>query len=113
MAKSNENLVDIFTDVANAIREKTGSTELLSPVDYADEIKAIPAGGQEYEGPYTITENIVLPVAGLTMTQNLVINVSGGGGASYALVDNDYGKTIVFMASYVPVQNDYGTTLVI
>lgn len=112
MAKSNENLVDIFTDVANAIREKTGSTELLSPVDYADEIKAIPAGGQEYEGPYTITENIVLSVAGLRMTQDLVINVSGGG-ASYALVDNDYGKTIVFMASYVPVQNDYGTTLVI
>lgn len=112
MSASNPNLNDIFTDIANAIREKDGSSDEIHPVNFADKIIAIPSGGQEYEGPYTITENIVLPVAGLRMTQDLVINVSGGG-ASYALVDNEYGKTIVFMANYASMQNDYGTTLII
>ena len=46
MAKNN-NLTDFLTDVANAIREKDGSTGTINPQDFSDKIKAIPSGGVE------------------------------------------------------------------
>lgn len=42
--KSNNNLTAIFTDTANAIRTKTGSSDLICPLDFADQIENIPAG---------------------------------------------------------------------
>lgn len=45
MAQSNPNLTDIFTDIANAIRAKTGKSELISPLDFANEISNIKGGG--------------------------------------------------------------------
>jgi len=42
---SNPNLNDIFTDVANAIRAKTGKSDPLYPVNFANEIAAIETGG--------------------------------------------------------------------
>ena len=41
MATLNETMVDI----ADAIREKTGKSELIKPIDFAEEIKGITAGG--------------------------------------------------------------------
>lgn len=46
MAQSNPNLTDIFTDVADAIRAKTGSSSTMQPIDFADNITAIPAPAQ-------------------------------------------------------------------
>lgn len=43
MAKNN-NLTDFLTDVADAIREKDGSTGTINPQDFSDKIKAIPTG---------------------------------------------------------------------
>lgn len=43
MAKNN-NLTDFLTDVANAIREKDGSTGTINPQNFSDKIKAIPTG---------------------------------------------------------------------
>lgn len=43
MAKNN-NLTDFLTDVANAIREKDGSTGTINPQDFSDKIKAIQTG---------------------------------------------------------------------
>lgn len=40
MSKEN-NLKDFLTDVADAIREKKGTTDLISPLDFSDEIKGI------------------------------------------------------------------------
>ena len=40
MAKEN-NLTDFLTDVADAIREKKGTTEKINPQDFSDEIKSI------------------------------------------------------------------------
>lgn len=44
MAKDN-NLKDLLTDVADAIREKKGTTELINPQDFGEEIRGIESGG--------------------------------------------------------------------
>lgn len=43
MAKNN-NLTDFLTDVADAIREKDGTTGTINPQDFSDKIKAIQTG---------------------------------------------------------------------
>ena len=49
MAK-NDNLTDFLTDVANAIREKKGTTDLINPQDFSAEIASIETGGGEGGG---------------------------------------------------------------
>lgn len=44
MAK-NDNLKDFLTDVADAIREKKGTTDLINPQDFSAEIASIQSGG--------------------------------------------------------------------
>lgn len=44
MAK-NDNLKDFLADVANAIREKKGTTDLINPQDFSAEIASIETGG--------------------------------------------------------------------
>ena len=45
MAKS-DNLTDFLTDVADAIREKKGTTEKINPQDFSNEIREIETGGE-------------------------------------------------------------------
>ena len=45
MAKNN-NLNDFLTDVANSIRTKTGTTELINAQDFSTKILQIPSGGE-------------------------------------------------------------------
>lgn len=40
-----ENIVELLTDVADAIREKKGSTEKIKAQNFAEEIKNLPSGG--------------------------------------------------------------------
>lgn len=40
-----ENIVELLTDVADAIREKKGSTEPIKAQSFADEIRNLPSGG--------------------------------------------------------------------
>ena len=49
MAK-NDNLKDLLTDVADAIREKKGTTELINPQNFADEIKSIETSTSMWTG---------------------------------------------------------------
>lgn len=44
MAKNN-NLKDFVTDIADAIRAKKGTTDLINPQDFAEEIEGISGGG--------------------------------------------------------------------
>ena len=44
MAQSEKNLSAVFTDSANAIRAKKGSSAKIKPIDMADEIASIPTG---------------------------------------------------------------------
>ena len=76
MAKDN-NLKDFLTDVADAIREKEGSTGLINPQDFSAKIRAIETGGGGESG--------------------------GGGGASAGAVNfRDYDGTILH--SYTKAQ---------
>ena len=49
MAKDN-NLTDLLTDVADAIREKKGTTEPINPQDFSAEIASIKTGGNGWTG---------------------------------------------------------------
>lgn len=55
-------LNEVMTQTADAIREKTGKSELIAPVDFAEEIKGITAGGGE-SGSSTIE---YLDISGLS-----------------------------------------------
>ena len=54
---SQKNLNSIFTDVANAIRGKTGDSDPIYPVDFADEISAIETGSDPVLVTATFTQN--------------------------------------------------------
>lgn len=45
-------LNETMNEIADAIREKTGKSELIKPVDFATEIKGITAGGSTTEYEY-------------------------------------------------------------
>ena len=49
MAK-NDNLKDLLTDVADAIREKKGTTDLINPQDFGSEIRGIESGSSMWTG---------------------------------------------------------------
>lgn len=49
MAK-NDNLTDFLADVANAIRDKKGTTDLINPQDFSAEIASIETGGSGESG---------------------------------------------------------------
>lgn len=80
MAKSEKNLKAVFTDTADAIREKEGSTGKISPLDFADRIKAISTGIEPtgtiniaQNGTYDVTEyaSAVVDVAGSSSSPKL------------------------------------------
>lgn len=48
-------LANLFTDIADSIRSKTGSTEKLSPSEFASQIDSISVGGGGAEGCVTVT----------------------------------------------------------
>lgn len=57
-------LANLFTDIADSIRSKTGSTEKLSPSDFPSQIDSISVGGGGAEGCATVTfmngDNVLL-----------------------------------------------------
>lgn len=52
---SEKNLNAVFTDIANAIREKKGTTEQFQPINMAEEIANLPSGGNTVE--LSVTQN--------------------------------------------------------
>ena len=67
MAKNN-NLTDFLTGVAEAIRTKKGTTELINPQDFESEIAGLTVSESELDAPQTITptkeEQIINPSEG-------------------------------------------------
>lgn len=67
MAKDN-NLTDFLTDVADAIREKKGTSEPINPQDFASEIASIESGGGEVDERVALilTNKITSLASGIT-----------------------------------------------
>ena len=55
-------LNEVMKDTADAIREKTGKSELIAPVDFASEIKGITAGGSGESGGNQVVYLNVVPL---------------------------------------------------
>ena len=55
---ANTNLVELFTDIADSIRAKDGTTETIAPVDFASRIEAIPTNTGETEFKYRTPDEI-------------------------------------------------------
>lgn len=73
---SQKNLNSIFTDVATAIRGKTGSSDPIYPVDFADEIKSIETGSDPVLVTATFTQNGVYNASSYSADGFKTVNVN-------------------------------------
>lgn len=87
MAKDN-NLQDFLTDVANAIREKKGTSELINPQDFSAEIESIQTGGLEEKAVVEVPTE----VQGFSAGSNKLLYTFDLEDGTY-LVSDSYSKT--------------------
>lgn len=80
MAK-NDNLIDLMVDVADAIRAKEGSSELINPQDFSTRIANLSGGGSgggvELEGEYFIDKPNNYWKFSLDLPSDLTCTISG------------------------------------
>lgn len=84
-------LASLFTDIANAIRAKTGGSSQIVADNFPSAIASIPSGGGSATlGTKSITQNGTYYAAsdGFDGYSSVVVNVSGGGGGSAWSVAN-------------------------
>ena len=65
-----ENIVELLTDVADAIREKKGSTEPIKAQNFANEIKSLPSDGEVAVFAETMQTN----GNGIMQIQTIIVN---------------------------------------
>jgi len=87
MSKVN-NLTDFLTDVANAIRIKKGTEELINPQNFSSEILSIPSGGGG-DGTLPITVDVI---SGLTYTDGILSWTAG----DYSELIEEYNASISY-----------------
>lgn len=70
---SENNLTAVFTDIANAIRDKKGSVNTIKPINMADEILTISSGGEDTSGTnfykYEPKGGTLIPNEGTTISR--------------------------------------------
>jgi hypothetical protein len=106
-------LNETVAKIAEAIREKTGKSELIAPVDFAEEIKGITAGGGdapsgdwEYYDCSSSAENMSLYAAYLSAivkkaeVQDGVISKVQIGCVIFAFASSDYDKYIAIAVDF-------------
>lgn len=105
MAKT-DNLTDFLTDVANAIRAKTGESGAIDPQDFSSEIYSISGGGGESVdwttmdslldelqvavGVYPVTYSITNTLLHCTTNNNTSLVVTGSSYSATITADNNY-----------------------
>jgi hypothetical protein len=106
-------LNEVMKDTADAIREKTGKSELIAPVDFASEIKGITAGGGdapsgdwEYYDCSSSAEDLSLHAAYLSArvkkanVRDGVISKVQIGCIIFAFASSDYDKYIAIAVDF-------------
>lgn len=87
-------LKELFTQIADAIRSKKGTSEVIAAVDFPDEIGNISSTeALYYEGEYTVipkTEEQTLKTANKVMSDNLVVEKI----PYYEVTNTANGKTV-------------------
>lgn len=73
-----ENIVELLTDVADAIREKKGTTEPINAQSFSDEIRNLPSGGEVA----VLAPDMISNGNGVTQIRSVVIK-EGATGLSY------------------------------
>ena len=65
---------NFLKDIADAIREKTGKSDLIAPVNFAEEIKGITTGGGEFSPEYYLFDGdkAYNAISGLLGTTNSI-----------------------------------------
>lgn len=83
-------LNEVMTQTADAIREKTGKSEKIAPINFAEEIKSISAGGGESGGGiklmYLDVEKLGTASAGLAIFTCLIRGIVNVGQEMKAVV---------------------------
>ena len=87
---------DYLEDIADAIRGKLSSSDTYTPGQMAGAIESIPTGGITPTGTINITENGSVDV---TQYATANVNVSGGGGDTYAFIIATYAAGATCTAS--------------
>ena len=108
-------LNEVMKETADAIREKTGKSELIKPVDFATEIKGITAGGSggnanegdwEYYDCLSSTEDMSLYAVYLSVrvkkayVRDGVISKVQIGCVLFAFASSDYDKYIAIAVDF-------------
>ena len=98
--------------IADAIREKTGKSELIAPINFAEEIRGITAGGGSTEGDWeyydcsSSTEDMSLYAVYLSArvkkadVRDGVISKVQIGCVLFAFASSDYDKYIAFAVDF-------------
>ena len=108
-------LSQIFTNIANAIRNKTGSNELITPPEMATAIDNIPSGGELIYDD-TIDGSTVLPNGTEIIVSSYgdysgINNITSDGVMELnALVENSFNAYAVNFRSYV---GTLGSTIIV
>jgi hypothetical protein len=97
-------LNEVMIQTAEAIREKTGKSELIAPVNFAEEIKSISAGGGESGGSNwryfdatkaTVTEDSLTPISML-----------------FQIFKNNHGDNLITILPKVPPLEEWEAKIV-
>ena len=96
MANTHSTLTSLFSDIADAIRAKTGSSATIVADDFPTAIANIPTGGSANIQALSVTTNGTYTASGnVDGYSPVTVNVSGGGGSSGGVKFIDYDGTVL------------------
>ena len=101
-------LNEVMKETADAIREKTGKSELIAPVNFAEEIKGITAGGGESGGSNVEYLDLSpIPDDSPAKTGFLMFSI-------LAKYSTEYGTVIIspFMAQNINIEKQFKAVMV-